>query len=250
MISYEFVTSSDAIPPGLTCRLTCPSLISDDKPAPSLGTHSDDYNTVRQVSEFRRACNPTHVSTNDIELVKKELNAIAVYDKPSHLGPKAIVEIGVSGHLLGRKPTFTWTLVFDKPQDFRYVGIDACKPIPGEMVNRKHVTAQAHDAGKQNTSVIEHDSFDRPFVFAELKRLGVVTIDFLLIDGMHSIRGAFNDWYYTELLSDNGVVLIHDTNCFPGPMALMRAIDRELYDVTEPFKDDAEYGLCVVRKKK
>jgi len=70
------------------------------------------------------------------------------------------------------------------------------------------------------------DSADRDRAYALMDGLDLDTIDFLFIDGWHSVNQRLADWRYVERLSPGGVVVMHDTNVHPGPVARpQRAVD-------------------------
>ena len=77
--------------------------------------------------------------------------------------------------------------------------------------------------------------------------MGVGVIDLLFIDGWHSVNQCANDWHYTDMLSDNGVVILHDTNSHPGCVALFDAVDENQY-AKERHCLEADYGIAVFRK--
>jgi len=150
---------------------------------------------------------------------------------------KCIVEIGVS-----RNPDFskTSTSVFlaNKSKDCHYIGID---------LDDK---SSLNDP-ENNVHTLKIDSTAHMFVFELMDRLGIDKIDMLMIDGWHSVNQCVSDWMYTSRLSDNGVVVMHDTNFHPGPSLLMEAIDENMY-TKEKFCNDPnvmDWGIGVARRK-
>ena len=71
----------------------------------------------------------------------------------------------------------------------------------------------------------------------------------LFIDGHHSVNTVINDWLYSDLLSDNGIVLFHDTNFHTGPTIFVESIDKEQYDVVKYFEEYNDYGVTIAHKK-
>jgi len=81
-----------------------------------------------------------------------------------------------------------------------------------------------------------------------LKQIGIDEIDVLFIDGWHSLNTVINDWKYTDLLSKQSVVILHDTNYHPGPNIILDYIDKNLYDVTEFCTNIDDFGLAAAYK--
>ena len=75
-------------------------------------------------------------------------------------------------------------------------------------------------------------------------------IELLHIDGSHSVNGILIDWQFAEFVVDTGIIVIHDIKAHPGPIELVKAIDRDIYTVHELFLDDPkDFGMAVVYKK-
>ncbi len=82
-----------------------------------------------------------------------------------------------------------------------------------------------------------------------MNSLNIKEIDFLFIDGWHSINMVINDWLYTEKLSKNGIVGFHDTNRHPGPFYVFEAIDENLYYKYKYFEELEDWGISFAIKK-
>ena len=68
----------------------------------------------------------------------------------------------------------------------------------------------------------------------KIRAQGVETIDFLFIDGWHSIAQCRTEFDgYTKYLADDGIVGFHDTSWHFGPAWLIQNINPELWDVVE-----------------
>jgi hypothetical protein len=145
-----------------------------------------------------------------------------------------LLEIGVALYDWGK--TFTKRLLEGKRPEAVYLGVD--------IHDRQHVTRKA-----ENAHCLRCSSFEQGRVLRRLGELGVDGLALLLVDGDHSLTGALNDWAYAELVVPGGVVLVHDTNSHPGPLALAAAIDRGVFDVEESLKDESDYGLLIARRK-
>lgn len=150
-----------------------------------------------------------------------------------------IMEIGV--HSIPQydvKESSTLTFLREKKDDCVYVGVD--------KADKSFVSSIA-----PNVKTLRCDSGDHGAVRGFLRQNNIDKIDILMIDGWHSIVMAFSDWRYADLLSDNGVVLIHDVNHHPGPYLLLEAIDEAIFDVRSlvPEADHWEWGLGYARRK-
>lgn len=122
---------------------------------------------------------------------------------------KTIVEIGVDRN--GNR-SFTSLLLKDRPHGSVYVGID--------IEDKSHLHNPA-----SHQYFLRSSSEDQQRVRSFLAEIGVETIDLLMIDGWHSVNTAVNDWSYCDLVSAHGIVVLHDTNAHPGPVALFEAVD-------------------------
>lgn len=147
---------------------------------------------------------------------------------------KCIVEIGVQRNPL--PDSSTGILLHHKPADAAYIGID--------VEDKSHL-----DDARRRIFTLKADSSDRQVVFALIDRLGLTEIDFLFIDGWHSVNQCLRDWRYTERLSAYGVVMLHDTNVHPGPVALYEAIDENLFEKTRYCTEGADWGIAVATRR-
>ena len=105
---------------------------------------------------------------------------------------------------------------------------------------------------ENNIFTIQNDSANCTSIFQRLNELGLQhkKVDFIYIDGYHSIRQVFIEWeYITNFLSKNGVALFHDTNYHPGSRLLFDAIDPQIFTTKKYFIDEANWGLGEIRFK-
>ena len=92
------------------------------------------------------------------------------------------------------------------------------------------------------------DSSNYDAVKQKLATLGVTELDFIFIDGYHSVNQVLLDWEYVNLLSPWGVVAFHDVNYHPGPARFMRNLDRSSWVVFDSLcPDDYGFGYCYRR---
>lgn len=142
-----------------------------------------------------------------------------------------IMEIGVSRN----KRSFTDALLNNKPDNIPYLGID---------INDKSFLN--NDDKKIYTIVSDSREYEKNISYAS--NIGLEKISILFIDGFHSLNMVINDWRYTELLSDNGIVILHDTNYHP-PSLFIDFIDTNIYNVVQLCQLDDDYGISIAYKK-
>lgn len=152
--------------------------------------------------------NAIEVSDCNIDVITKVL---------ARLGDryKACMDIGVDRN--GER-SMSRLYMTKKPADAIYVGVDI------------HDKSYLDDANK-NIWTVKANSHEQEKIRAFLKDKGIDRLDILAIDGWHSVNTTINDWRYADLLSDHGVVIVHDTNHHPGDIALCNAVDENLFDI-------------------
>lgn len=175
--------------------------------------------------EFYRPV-PREFSPANQEVLKR-----ALLELPN---PRCIVEIGVQRNPLPESST--GILLQYKPRDAVFIGVD--------IEDKSHLADAA--AG---VHVLKMDSADCGQVFALMDRLQRTEIDFLFIDGWHSVNQCVTDWKYVERLSPRGIVVMHDTNVHPGPVTVFDAIDEDLFDKKKYCTDGPDWGISVVKRR-
>lgn len=155
------------------------------------------------------------------------------YSKLPH-EPKLIVEIGVDA--CGGVAS-TDTLLRIKPNDCFYVGID--------------VNSKTHlNSIEKSIFTLQTDSANHEELYKFMDWYGFEQIDFMFVDGWHSINQVLKEWRYWEKMIPNGVMAFHDTNYHPGPVALLDAIDTEMFSVDWFGRGEADWGVGVVQRIK
>ena len=144
---------------------------------------------------------------------------------------RCIVEIGVQRNSL--PDSSTGILIQHKPAHATYIGID--------VEDKSHL-----DDPARRVFTVKADSSDRQAVFALMDRLGLPEIDFLFIDGWHSVSQCVRDWRYTDRLSAGGVVMLHDTNVHPGPVTLFDAIDEKRFEKVKYCTEGPDWGIAAI----
>ena len=146
---------------------------------------------------------------------------------------RLIVEIGVSRD--GWEESSTKVLVDNKHPDCHCLGID--------IEDRSWIKPKG-----TNIDFICGSSWNVDAILKELSDRGYHNIDFLHIDGDHSVNAVTLEWNYAKLVSKNGIIALHDTNFHPGPWCLVESVDRELFDVEKTCVSFDDYGLAFLRK--
>lgn len=128
---------------------------------------------------------------------------------------RACMEIGIDrngGASMNR------VVIDSKPQGCFWLGVD--------IDDKSYL-----DDPDKNVWTLRANSHEQEKIRSFLAEKGIEKLDLLTIDGWHSVNTTINDWRYADLLSEHGIVLVHDTNFHPGDIALVEAVDRELFDV-------------------
>lgn len=166
------------------------------------------------------------VSLDNYELVK---NIVSDFKNL-----KNILEIGVNRPENGQL-SFTNAFLGYKPKESVYLGID--------ILDKSYL-----DNKEQNISTIKTDSLKQEEVRGKMKEIGMDSISILMIDGWHSINAVINDWRYADLLTNDGVVIFHDTNFHPGPRFFLEGIDKSIFKVDKYCESRYDWGVSVARK--
>lgn len=145
----------------------------------------------------------------------------------------AILEIGICQ--VGFE-TSTTKMIFDnKLPETIYIGID---------INDK---SELNDPSK-NIHMIQADSGDIDGNWAKMQALGVTKLDFIFIDGWHTLNQVKKEWEYTRYMSDYCIVGMHDTTTHPGPKEFIAALDKDKWHVEENLCPE-DWGIGFAWKK-
>lgn len=188
------------------------------------------YPHIEQVAANLKVKEPTDFSAMNRETLKTMLL--------SANNCKCIVEIGVENNP-DKNLTSTSVFLQNKYPDAYYFGID--------ILDRSHLNDQS-----KNIYTIQGRSEDSETV-AKILQVYPGTIDFLFIDGWHSINQCMKEWnLYTPLLSRRGMVGIHDTNYHYGPAWLIDFyIDKSEWNIERHIGTDpiADFGIAFAWRK-
>ena len=200
--------------------LEIPTKIDGLKFKPSMVNYDNDSDNCYP---FSRACS-MEVSKNNFNLIK---------DITVEYMTHGIMEIGVSRNGEG---SFTRAMLDNKPDNIKYIGVD--------LDDKSYLNSL-----EKNIYTIRENSFNQESIRNYMSEIGMYKISILFIDGWHSVNACINDWLYTDLLSDNGIVIFHDTNYHPGPRVFIECIDDKIYKVDRYFIDEDDYGIAIAYKK-
>ena len=190
---------------------------------PSIEPGHDDKTDF--FGEFYRPV-PREFSSANQDVLKRAL--LSVPDA------RCILEIGVQRNPLPESST--GILLHHKPAGCVFIGVD--------IEDKSHL----ENAGAR-VYTLKMDSAERNRVYALMDQLEIKTIDFLFIDGWHSVNQCVADWQYVERLSPEGVVVMHDTNVHPGPVAVFEAIDERVFEKAKHCTEGSDWGISVIRKR-
>ena len=173
---------------------------------------------------------PWFVVSNKISTEISDANKEALDDIIRKVNVKNVIEIGIARN---NARSFTTQLLYAKKGI--YCGIDIeDKTFLNDSLNRVYT--------------IRANSHDQSTIRSYLNTIGLKKCSVLFIDGWHSVNTVINDWKYTDLLDDNGVVIFHDTNYHPGPHLIIEAIDRSMYRVVKYCDGGFDWGISAAYK--
>ena len=167
---------------------------------------------------------------NKISTEISDANKEALDDIIRKVNVKNVIEIGIARN---NARSFTTQLLYAKKGI--YCGIDIeDKTFLNDSLNRVYT--------------IRANSHDQSTIRSYLNTIGLKKCSVLFIDGWHSVNTVINDWKYTDLLDDNGVVIFHDSNYHPGPHLIIEAIDRSMYRVVKYCDGGFDWGISAAYK--
>lgn len=148
---------------------------------------------------------------------------------------KAILEIGVCRN---GDQSFTHVFLKNKRPETVYIGVD---------INDKSFL----DDPSRNIFTIQSDSSDYNRIVEFCRSKGVEQLDFIFIDGWHSINQVMRDWEFTNLLGDRGIVGFHDTAYHYGPNRFVNNLNTERWHVIPNACNHTtdDYGIGFAWKK-
>ncbi len=203
-----------------------PTLISGLKWRPSLCPPlKNSQDNVQPYHSQRVKRVVREFSDYDMAVLEREFDSIKQH-------AKCIVEIGVNRNPL--KDSSTAIFLNHKRPETVYIGVD--------LQNKTHLNDPA-----KKIYTVKASSSRKDLVFHLMDSLKLEWIDFLFIDGWHSVDQVINDWTYTQRLAPKGIVGMHDVSVHPGPKLVFDAIDEKAWN-KDLYERDDDWGIGIVRR--
>jgi hypothetical protein len=146
---------------------------------------------------------------------------------------KAILEIGVCRN--GNESS-TYVFINNKKDDTIYLGVDLESKISLNDLNKKVYTILSNSSDIEKIMEYAHN-------------IGIDKFDYIFIDGWHSINQCIDDWRFVEYLAEGGIVGLHDTNKHPGPVALVKNINLDKWELEQCCTENQDNGITFFKKK-
>jgi len=145
---------------------------------------------------------------------------------------KVIVEIGVSRVTYNQTYDQTSTSIFlrHKNPETIYLGIDIDDKTFLQGLERNVFTLQS-----------KSEYYER--VKAKLDALRITQIDFLFVDGWHSINQVIDELWYVDFMKSGGVIGFHDTNYHPGPSRIIKNLNPNIFEVKQLCQQQDDWGI-------
>jgi len=146
-----------------------------------------------------------------------------------------IVEIGVWRDPNSPNPVSSSLFIYEKNDICSYLGID--------IEDRSYILNL-----KPNIHFLQTDSsnFDiiKNYIDTNIKK----EIDFLFIDGLHTVEQVKKELALINLVKKGGVIGFHDISAHAGPNMWMEAFDPMMFDIYK-FRDTVDWGIGFLIKK-
>ena len=151
---------------------------------------------------------------------------------------KTIVEIGVSRITYNQSYDQTSTSIFlrHKNHETLYLGVDIDDKTFVQGLGRNVFTLQS-----------KSENYER--VKAKLDTLKISQIDFLFIDGWHSINQVIDELWYVDFMKPGGVIGFHDTNYHPGPSRIIKNLNPDIFEVVQYCEQQDDWGIGFAKIK-
>jgi hypothetical protein len=145
---------------------------------------------------------------------------------------KYVLEIGVCRNG-NQSSTYTILKYLSKYNDSVYLGVD--------IEDKSFLNDQT-----KGIFTIKENSSNYENIKNKLDELKINELDFIFIDGWHSINQVLDDWEYTRLLRGGGVVAFHDVTSHPGPHFFIKNINTDKWKVVGNLcSQDHGFGYAV-----
>jgi len=211
----------------ISCVRKLPSLQFGLKWFPNLEPH---VNNNADLPPFGFPPDATEVSDCNQMVLRNAMDAMDALGD----GCQRILEIGVNRN--GDR-SFTRVIADNKRASASYLGVDTEDRADVEDVATKRW-------------FLKCNSHEQDTVRARLAELGMNELDLILIDGWHSVNTTVNDFSYGDMLRVGGMVVVHDTNAHPGPVALFDAVDERVFEKHRYCTAENDMGISTFTRIK
>jgi len=171
---------------------------------------------------------PIEVSPMNLEVLENIVNKYV----PSE---GLIVEIGVWANPGNPNMSSTEKIFKTKSENCDYLGID--------IGDRPHILGKA-----SNINFLKIDSGNTNEIKEYINTKFQKSIDFLYIDGNHSIEQVKKEIALINLVRKGGVIGFHDISVHAGPNVWLDAFNPDMFEVYKHRKDD-DWGIRYMVKK-
>lgn len=146
--------------------------------------------------------------------------------------PQVIVEVGVSRTISHTHSDSSTNIFLSQKKDSTiYLGID--------IEDKSHLENLS-----PNTHTIKCKSQDYEMVWKKMKNIGIEKIDFLFLDGNHSVNQVISElWYIDMFMKPGGIIGFHDTNYHPGPSLVTKYLRKDKFVTTLHCTQKEDWGI-------
>ena len=222
-VNYDLLIKKD--PPLYDFLLYTPTLDTEQFP------NAKDLDPPDTNDAFRILTNQMDHQYPSVNMSPMNLFYIGNYFNTVKENAKLIVEIGVVPNLT--VPNSSSYFLYEKPNDCVYLGIDIC--------DRSYVEQIA-----PNAHFLQVDSKDTGRIVEEINKYGG-QIDFLFIDGLHTIEQVKYELALIPSVRKGGIIGFHDTMIHIGPNVWMKAFDPAKFTIHN-YSQFNDWGLGILEK--
>ena len=222
-VNYDLLLKKD--PPIYDFTLFTPTLNNQAFPT------AKDLDPPDANDDFRRVTNQMGHGYPARNMSPMNLFHIARFFETVKENAKLIVEIGVVPNMNVQNSSAYF--IGEKSSECAYLGIDVC--------DRSYVKNLG-----TNVHFLQTDSKNTDVIVEEIKKLGG-KIDFLFIDGLHTIEQVKYELALIPYVRKGGIIGFHDTMVHIGPNVWMKAFDPAKFTVHNFYQYD-DWGLGILEK--
>jgi cephalosporin hydroxylase len=180
---------------------------------------------------FRDLTNQKTHSYPDGYMSEMNIRIISDYFNRIKDSAKLVVEIGVMPNM--GVLSSTKVLIQEKNKECAYLGID--------IEDRNYVNNYG-----ENIHMLQTDSRNTSIIVEKIKQLGG-SIDFLFIDGLHTIEQVKHELALIPYVKKGGVIGFHDTMIHIGPNVWLKAFDPNKFTINSYYEYN-DWGISMLVK--